>query len=384
MSIFTVAYYDILRFLRDRKTLIEMVLLPIILILILGTALDKAFDVNHLDKIDVLYVNEDKGRVSGSFDEFLDNKEVKDVLNCKEIESLDEAKKLLSERKTEAIIYVGEGFSDRVLKGEKSNIELYTYDNTKFKFSIVENLVKSYVEGFNGVEAIYRMSGVSSGNDREFQREQVVEEENISIEGKKPRAIDYYAVTMLIMIMMYGASYGVEAAGESYMMAVGRRIGTTPIKPYENFIGKLLAIVFTLSWQFTALILFSKFIYKANFGQNIPMIIFICFSLVILTTSLGVGLCMIFKSKQVANRVLEIIIPIFTFISGGYVPMNFPNMKVLSKIMNVIPNNLAQKSIFNVVYGGSNLEIRNNLIIMWTLSIIIFVVGMIAGRRESR
>jgi ABC-2 type transport system permease protein len=64
MNIFHVAYYTVLRNLRDRKSMASMLLFPIILILILGSALSSNYAVSDVGKTPVAYLNKDKGAFS--------------------------------------------------------------------------------------------------------------------------------------------------------------------------------------------------------------------------------------------------------------------------------------------------------------------------------
>lgn len=382
MNIFTIAYYNIIRFFRDKKSFIYMLALPIILILILGSALDSNFKVNSIDRTKVVYINKDRGDISKNFDEFLDNKEVKELIEVERMDSYESAFKELNDDKIKAIIYIKEDYSDKVKKEEKAPIEVIGSNSNSFRFFLVKNLVSSFIEGANTSEALAK---ISDGKELRLQRWDNITEESISLDGKRPKAVDYYAVTMMVMIIMYGASYGVAEIGENYMNPVGKRINSTPIKSYENFLGKTIAIVFTMSFQFIALILFSKYVYKANFGNHIFFVIFVCFSLSILSTFLGVALCLIFKDKVVAGRILNIIVPIFTFISGGYFVVDgmFSN-GLIKKLLYISPNYLAQNAIFNNIYGGAAGETQVCILALWIMILVLLVVSVFAGRRFEK
>ncbi len=382
MNILTIAYYNIIRFFRDKKSFIYMLALPIILILILGSALDSNFKINSIDRTKVVYVNKDGGNISKNFDEFLDNKEVKELIEVEKMDSYQLAFKELNDDKIKAIIYINEDYSDKVKKGEKAPIEVIGSNSNSFRFFLVKNLVSSFIEGANTSEALAK---ISDRKELRLQRWDNITEESISLDGKRPKAVDYYAVTMMVMIIMYGASYGVAEIGENYMNPVGKRINSTPLKGYENFLGKTIAIVFTMSFQFIALILFSKYAYKANFGSHILFVIFVCFSLSILSTFLGVALCLIFKDKVVAGRILNIIVPIFTFISGGYFVVDgMFSSGLIKKLLYISPNYLAQKAIFNNIYGGAAGETQVCILALWIMILVLLVVSVFAGRRFEK
>ena len=71
MKIINIAYYSILRNFRDKRSISLTLLFPVLLILILGTALNSAYSPRNMDKISVAYVNMDNGAISKRFDAFL-------------------------------------------------------------------------------------------------------------------------------------------------------------------------------------------------------------------------------------------------------------------------------------------------------------------------
>lgn len=380
-NIFTIAYYTILRYVRDRKTLCSMLLLPIMLIILLGTALDKAFAISKVDPIKVALVNKDKGEISKSFEEFLNIKDIKDILVVEKYEDYDKALEKVKNKELEALVYLNEDFSKNVTAGNKTNIQVFGSKYSTFKSNVVQNIVDSYVSGANTTEAMYKIAAPEAIKNVQYENKKAIKDENISISGAKPRAIDYYAVTMLIMTLMYGTMYGSYGFGEDNFEATGIRVKTTPVKYTEIFIGKALGIVFTMFWQFMTLILFSKFVYRANFGNNLPLIIFICLTLSILATSLGMAVCTIVKNEKVAGAVLNIVVPVLTFVAGGYAKFDVDPNSLFSKIRYISPNHLAQTAIFNNIYGGSAVEAQNMIIIMWIMILAFIIIASLFGRR---
>lgn len=380
-NIFTIAHYTILRYVRDRKTLSSMLLLPIMLIILLGTALDKYFITSKIDPIKVALVNKDKGEISKSFEEFLNIKDIKEILIVEEYEDYDKALERVKNKELEALIYIKEDFSKDITAGNKANIQIFGSKYATFKSNVVQNIVDAYVSGANTTEAMYKIAGPEIIKNIQYENKKVIKDESFSVSGRKPRAIDYYAVTMLVMTLMYGTMYGSYSFGEDNFEATGIRIKTAPVKYTEIFIGKALGIVFTLFWQFMTLILFSKYVYGVNFGNNLAVIIFICLTLSMLATSLGMAVCTIAKNEKLAGALLNIIVPVLTFIAGGYAKFDVDPNSLFSKIRYISPNHLAQTAIFNNIYGGSAAETHNMIITMWVMTIAFIIIASLFGRR---
>jgi ABC-2 type transport system permease protein len=79
-----------------------------------------------------------------------------------------------------------------------------------------------------------------------------------------------------------------------------------------------------------------------------------------------------------ASGILRIIVPIFTFVSGGYIKISMGN----SAFVNYVPNQLAHTALFNTIYGGSLYVAGQSIITMFIIAIIAFVIAAIGGRRK--
>lgn len=128
------------------------------------------------------------------------------------------------------------------------------------------------------------------------------------------------------------------------------------------------------------MILFTKYFFKVNWGKNFGMLILICFSLTFLSTILGIFLAMV--NKKNGDAILNILVPIFTFLSGGYFKFSIDN-KIGELLKNVVPNTLAQNAIFNNIYTNDILKVTNSIAIIWIIIIILFIGSLIAGRRKK-
>lgn len=380
MNIITIALVDMKRVLRDKKTLMYMLLLPIILISILGTALGSVFSVNSLERINVGYINEDKGDLSKSFDEFLEYKEIKEILNYKKIVSLEEGQNLLEDKKISAIVHITKDYSKTLKENNETLIEIIGIDSGSFSYTVVKNVIESYIEYANSYMAISNIEAKKV----EFKKYDIIKNESIETKGNMPRAIDYYAVTMMVMIILYGSSYGTQFMVELKSLPIGKRISAAPINAREMVIGKALAAIMSMSFQVLALIGFSKYVYKANFGENIMVVLFICFTLIVFSITLGVALSSMFNNELLADKILSMLIPIFTLVSGGYFKISVPDSSILaSKIMYLSPSYLAQRALFSSIYKGNSLYIKETIFILWGFSIVFLLVSIVFQRRKE-
>lgn len=371
MRILTIVKYRLLQSIRDVQSLITMILIPIFLILILGNALknNEDFTARTIDTVNLLYINNDTSKESEIFDNFINLDGLKDIISIEKIDDLNEGAKLIENRKYDALVLY-----DSSLDGK---IQLFGSDYNKLGVSIVKGIIETYSSSANAMEALAKIQATNFKIDENTN----FKDEAISISGKKPSATDYYAITMLVMIVMYGSIYANFAIDKSYYGSVGYRFRSTPISLSEIFIGEAIGVILTLMVQAIILLLISNIAFGVNFGSSLPMILFTAFSLSVLSTMLGIFAVMMTKKGLIGLALLNVIVPIFTFLSGGFVKINFNG--ILGFIAKLTPNALASDAMFKSIYGGANNEVLLNILGLWIFSILLFFGSIVIGRREK-
>lgn len=375
-------WITIVRNFRDRKSLLLQLVFPVVLILILGTALNDIFAPKKYGKIDVYYMNNDEGDFGLEFNKFLSNEKIQELLNLKEADSYEVAKDEVDKGEITGFIFVPEDFSKSILEGEKGNIEVITSGFSQGGSSVIKNIIESYENAFNGVQAVYRVGG----QPVEYKKQSNIEEMPISYTGKIPRAIDYYAVTMLVMIIMYGMDMGNYSLGEDKNQHTDIRIKSSSTRSYKIFVGKTMGHILTLFIQGVLIIAFTKFVYKANWSGNLFVTLLTLFVLAVFTIALGMFFYSIFRNTRAASGIISVVIPVFTFISGGYIKTSFLGPSV-EKLSVIAPNSLAQRALFTNIYGmESDVSgaIWNSLGILSVFAVIFFILAIVAEGRKVK
>lgn len=376
MRIFTIAYYTIKRNFRDRKSMSLTMLFPILLILILGSALSKIYSPPNFAKIEVAYANEDKGQMAAQFDQFLNNKDIKNMLNIKSVGSMEEGLQLVKNKKAEALIYIGKGYTSGAVSGQKSQIKVYQDGSDAINVSVVKNLVESFNNGANTIQALYKMGSSSST----YSEANLIQDMPITEHGNVPRAIDYYAVTMLAMTLMYGTLYASFGMAEDKIVKTNIRIKSSPTKDYENYLGKTLGTIFTLILQVLIIIVFTKSVYHVNWGSNMPMIVFLSSLFAVFATGLGIFAYAITNNTMRASAILNILAVCMTFVSGGYAKIGYTG-SIFDKIVFFAPNKMFQTAIFNTIYSGPSSETQTCIIGITIITVVLFGIASTFGRK---
>ena len=379
MKTLQITYYSLLVYLRDKQSLLLMLLLPIVLILILGTALQAAFTPGNIGVTKVAFYNQDVGEMGQRFEDFLTADKVKEMLAVTPVATQEEGINLVREGKVTALIQLNANYSALIQKGETAPVNIFFPPVDSFRQPIVKNIVGSFISSGNTVSAFLHLGDT----DLQMTRREIIQDMPLTTEGATPKAMDFYAVTMLVMIILYGANYAAVGLGENIHEPVGKRRKIAPVKNYQIYAGETLAVVLTVFMQGVVLILFTKYAYQANWGENIFVPILVVFVLTLFATGLGTMLCVVFKNTTSASVALNIIVPATTFIAGGYMPLELPG-RFLPLLRNISPNHFAQKAIFDYVHSGNIEKIISPLTILLSMTLFVFLIALLAGRRREQ
>ncbi|MGR5908147.1 ABC transporter permease [Bacillus paranthracis] len=254
MNIFNIAIMHMKRDFRDVRTLVFMLAFPIVLMLVLGTALSNAFnsDSHSIKDIQVLYKDEASSTFSQAFEAFAKEVDKSGIHFKKASEGID-GKEAVKQNKYAAYVELN-----------KDGAKTYGSDKSSIEGSIVEGMLITFVDKYNVAAEVAKVDPskvsavISNGNHNDYIKETSLQAAN------KPGSMDYYAVVMTTMIALYaamGASFLIR--GER-IRKTGDRLIAAPISKAEIFIGKVLGSLVANALCILLVMLFSKFVFQAN------------------------------------------------------------------------------------------------------------------------
>lgn len=377
MNIINQIFYTVKRQLVDIKPILTKLASFIVIILILGSAFSSAFEASDLEAVKIVYLNNDSGEYGNDFIEAMINVEaIKSLVEFEKATTFEEAERMVNDDKAEAFIYIPNEFSAQATKEAESKvIDVYRKKYSGINATIVQTVVDSFINGINTAGVIYKMTG--SLENFEFSMGEGLKDEPLTDSDFQPTAMGYYAVAMLLMLILYGADYGNMGVGEEYLGVLGDRIKLSPLKPFEQYAGKIIGLSLVTFLSAIVVILFTNIVYGVDWGDNIGLVLLVTFTYSVLTTTLGAMLCILTKDILKANSFVSLAIIGFTFLAGGFVVMDF------GKIQYFSPSYYAKTAIFNTVYNGDNNIVYQNIGIMWVITLAFAVVSIFAARRKQ-
>lgn len=371
MNIFNIAVKEIKQTIRDSRTLVFMLAFPIVLMLILGTALTNAFGSKvSVSDIHVLYKNTAGPAISSSFAGFAKAAGKAGVHFHKAVESAD-GKNGVEENKYTAYAEIS-NHGIRLFGSERNTIEV----------NIVQGMLKAYVDKYNMAEAVAAVNPAKAGAALAAGPKNNFIQERSIMGAKEPSSMDYYAMTMTTMIALYSAmSASMLLRGERTRNTALRLI-VAPIRKGEIFLGKILGCFFINSLCLLAVMAFSHFAFKAEWGSHIGVVIGIVLSEVFLAVSFGLGISYIAKSPDASKMIIIIVIQLFSFFGGAYFRIEGVT-GILRFIVNLSPLTWANQAITKMIYLNDVSAAFSALSLNLGIAVLFLGIAMVLFQRRE-
>jgi ABC-2 type transport system permease protein len=367
----TAAYYEMLKNSRDIKMSAILLVFPIITIYILGNAIGNFYTDDVTNKIPVGYVNQDTEVIGEQFDQFIHHEDITRWVDVHEFSSKDEASTALEKGQLDGLIYLPDKLSDQVMTNSKSSIIIDGARNVE----MIESIVSGFVQSHNSQNAVVAVTG-SLSEQAGLTSGGVIERIHYTKNKEMPSMIDYYSVLTLLQMLIIGAIFGVNIINKSANSDLHVRFQSLPVNRWGLHLGQVVGSVVYLFITSIVVLLFTKYIYQANWDGN--MLIIAMTMLVYCAIAVGMGLLigMFVRGIPTALMIVLLLMTFFATVSGAISPVSAGGMIAL-----LSPNYHANMLIFGTIYGyASEVMVESALWLGGFLLIIYGVSAFCMGR----
>lgn len=392
MGFWWLALKDALIIGRDRKALLTLIFMPILLIGILGAAFGNMMgeeETSPIKKFKVGVVNLDEGELGGALEKEVFMNGLPELISA---ESMTE-QQLKDQLKQQAIstgVIIPREFSDHIILGEDSEIEIISLPSASIQSSIVENVVLQFTQTASVNVIAMQVSGFSNMDKdipamAEISTDSIdlVEEVAVKQEQKPVGSFQYYAVGMGVMFLLMTVITGVSAMIEEKEQDVYNRLLVSKLSNYQYLIGKFIGLLFMSSIQFLIIILGTRYLYGVYWGESMAGVAVVGFSFVFSVCGLGVLLGSLVKTEKTFNVAGMLGTQIMAAVGGSMVPLYiFPDW--LNSVVKILPNALALQTLLELMSGGNMSEVlveAGILIAIGVSSLAISMAVLTAARR---
>ncbi len=342
MNILSIAFKEMKHNFRDGRTLMFMIAFPIVLMLILGLALTNAFSSN-VSIGDVRVVVKDStggGQLSEAFTAF--TKELgKSGMTFEMLKpGMNGREEVENNRYADFVELTNQGIS------------LYGSSRDTVESNIVQGMLASFTDKYNAAAAVAELEPakaemVFAGSGHEYIKE-------ISVNpDRTPGSVDYYALAMTVMVAMWAAM----SAGGLIQREIGQRTAvrlvTAPIRKSEVFTGKIMGGFFINLCCVLVMILFSKYVFKAYWGDHMSIVLLVLLTEVIMAMSLGLALSYLMKGTA-SRAFISLIVQLLSFFGGAYFPIGDDSGGgIMGFLVHLSPIRWANHGLTEVIYANN-------------------------------
>lgn len=381
--------YSLKTLLRNKALIFWTFAFPIIL----GTLFNLAFsDIENketLDIIDIAIINNEEFKNDAYFTESfkaLSTKSKNQLFNTK-YTNLSTAKNLLKENKiTGYLLFENNEVKITVNdKGYNETILRFVVDEISSQKEMLETITSkeitdSYKAGNLNVdyEKIYQ-DALNLINDTSPKLN------NISNSNLSYTMIEYY--TLLAMACLYGAIISMFITNKKLanMSSAGKRTSISPAHKRTLLLGSFLASYLVQLLGIIILYLYTIFVIKVDYGNNIFLVFLLLMTGSFAGLSLGIAIATVLKSNENAKMgILISLTMFFSFLSGMMgITMKYvidSNIPLLNKIN---PAAMITDGFYSLYYYDTLDRFYFNIISLLLFSVILLFISYQGLRREK-
>ena len=399
-KILAIAGISVIRIARDKKALLMLLAMPMILIGILGMALKDLWSDAGINPFAVTVVNADQaakpplpagapaalaaqlptlqfGKVLA--EDVMQSDQVKKIIKAQTSTDLDQAKADLMAGKTYAVVYVPPTFTADALAGKAAKVQVFTDAGHSTEANITRQVVASFTDGLTSQllsqrnmspEQLAEVSASASADLAKEAQAQAPKLKTVPSGTRSVSAMQYYAAAMAVMFMMMTALGRSATIIEDRQNGTLLRILTTPTARATVIAGQILGTLAVVVLQMALLFLGTRYLYGVIWGDWLHVGL-LGLSFAIAASGVGTAVGGLLNDPKAADASVGLVGNLFGALSGAMFPLYiFPD--ALKLVAKVIPNYWALTGFLDQMSGVGGAHFA-------TSTGVLIAIGLVAG-----
>lgn len=375
---------------RDRASLGILIAMPMILIVILSSALGNLAE--NIEKTPIGIVNLDKGNLGKVIVDALEGEDLQKLLLTRRILDPAQARDLVARGDLAGAIVIPKGFTHRVDTGHKESMELYVDPGRPIAGIVVRNISEAIstrvAAAFIAKRTVdYYVAPISAGHagllSSTSGRAQmsvtstdglsaVALDERTAEAGEEISQLSYYAAAMSVMFIMFGAMFGAFSLVRERDNWTLPRMLMTPTGRFEILGGKLFGVFLIGITQFGVLYAFTTGL-GVKWGDPVGTAL-VAVSTVCAATGLSIFIAAVAKTVRAVSGLAQMIIQFMAAIGGSFIPVSaFPGW--LQPLHYASVNGWAIDAILDVMRGSSAIAVLPSVAALMVIAAGFFSIG---------
>lgn len=380
----TTTLYELLKYSRMRSVLIILMVLPLVLILLLGSAFN-----NDIQPAKVAVYTGDEGVLSDGIAAFWNDPQIKTYISYEAVDSEQEVKDWLREGRVDYGVVIPEDYSARITAGQAA--EWFTYpgryeDRNMAARAVINSYMDETKLQIAAAKILESSDSQQAAGDSEKHAEQTLASDQTPIIAvgtlgantdsvfKSVSAVQYYSSAYLIMFLLYGGMSAAISILNQKKNGTLYRLYAVPVSFRTISMGIISGAIVLSAIQAFVIIMFTTFVYGVDWGDRFGWIVLIC----LLTTIAGVGLAITIASitgtAKGTQTLFGIIAFTMTFLSGGMVA---DISKVFGNAEMYTINHWANISLRSIMEGTDLNSVWSDIGILASISLVLMIIAAV-------
>jgi len=391
MKFWWLAWKDLLLVARDKKAFLTLILMPLLLIAILGSAFGNIMKEDEditIKKFTLGVVNLDQDQLSKVLTEEVLSKSLSKQIQVKYYQEDDLYKKIKDHKLTVGIV-IEKDFTQSLMTGKGTKVKLLSVPDTIINTTIVQTVIEQFsrsvpIEAVAAQMAQPVQAGNPSGIVQEgYGKKPLLKETSIDAKTKPVSSFQYYAAAMGVMFLLMTVVQGVSTMILEKEQDVFQRLLLTNLTYSNYLLGKMLGLIIICLTQAFIIIFGTKLFFGVNWGPSISGIVIMTFAFVVNASGLGVLAGSMIKKEESFNVAGMFGSQIMAALGGSMVPLYvFPDWVV--SVTKFLPNGLALQTYLDLMSGASLSKILPAIAASIGLGMLFFAIGLIRLSLERR
>lgn len=334
-----------------------LLVLPIMLILVFGFALDNYMSGNYntFDDGKVLYYEEDPSEeMQSKFAEISQLIAQKTGVIFEEINNYEEAKRKVEKSEAFAVV--------------KITGDHFYYFRSSF----------NEPEGGEIVRSLFSELSTSLSETDVYVT-------HVTLDVDRPDSKVYYTFSGLALAIMMMASIIAGSYSKDRMSDTFDRIALSKAGKLKMAISKSIAGIICGVIQVTVALTVATLVFGIEWKNNFGYILLVHLALILFSTSIGSLIGMISKNASMSQTAVLLIAMLSGYLGGSITPVYLlENMPVVKYIVKVSPIYWTSQSLSNLYNGIVNDKTRNCLIVLLALSILFLTLSVKLSTKTAK
>lgn len=398
MKSFIIATKDLKIRLKDRKAILMMLLMPVLLTAILGAALKGVMGNSSegAPKATIGLYQQDENSISKQFvSKVLKDDKIKKTITIKKARSEKQLQKWVDDENVEVGMILPKQWDVNIKSNVESPVKILPVSGKDIEASFIQQLTESYADtvrtialststiisdlsvqpvmthsnatmSFSSTELVGNLESMTA-NSQELITD-------IPIGKKSVSSIQYYAAAMAAMFLLFNAMHGGKAILNEKSTETLSRMLTSPTNKRTLLIGKFLGTLLFAIIQFLVFMNATHYFLHVNWGDNLLQVCVIAVVYSVAVSGLSMIVAAFCKSEKTADTVGGIGVQIFALLGGSMLPISvFPSL--LKKVSLITPNSWALSSFTSIMSGTTWETLVTPLCIMLLIGIASLCIG---------